>query len=129
MAKPGFQTLWSHYSRGSPDRVLRGIGWDDMIGNPNHENTCAIRMSICLAASGQPVRSSQGMKALSGPVRGAPIEVRLDTLSRYLEQQWGTPMKVAARDAERQIAGRDGVVSFSVLPATMSAAGTAGIST
>lgn len=112
MAKPRFQLLWSHYPRGSPDRVLRGIGWDDMIGNPNYENTCAIRMSICLAAAGQPVTSSQGMKALSGPVRGAPIEISQDRLSRQIKTRWGPPLEVAARDAEQQIAGRDGVVSF-----------------
>ena len=83
-----------------------------MIGNPNYENTCAIRMSICLATSGQPVRSSQGMKALAGRVRGHPIEVRQDTVSRSLEQLSGPPLKVSARDAEAKIYGRDGVVSF-----------------
>lgn len=83
-----------------------------MIGNPNYENTCAIRMSICLAASGQPVRSSQAMKALAGRVKGQPIEVRQDTLSRHLEQIWGAPLKMDARDAETKINGRDGVISF-----------------
>ncbi|WP_076071146.1 T6SS effector amidase Tae4 family protein [Sphingomonas montana] len=112
MAKPSFRRLWSNYPRGSPENVLRGIGWDDLIGNPNYENTCAIRMSICLAASGQPVRSSQGMKVLSGPLKGLPIEVRQDTISRYLEQHWGPPLKVAAREAEQRINGRDGVASF-----------------
>ncbi|MEG3089347.1 T6SS effector amidase Tae4 family protein [Sphingomonas sp. PB4P5] len=112
MVKPSFRLLWSHYPRGSPENVLRGIGWDGMIGNPSYENTCAIRMSICLAASGQPVRSSQGMKALSGGVRGSPIEVRQDAISRHLEQRWGAPLKMSAKDAERQINGRDGVVSF-----------------
>jgi hypothetical protein len=112
MARPGFRLLWADYPRGSPDGVLRGIGWGDLIGNPNYENTCAIRMSICLAAAGQPVRSSQGMKALAGPVKGSPIEVRQDSISRYLEQQWGAPLKFNAKEAEGKINGRDGVVSF-----------------
>lgn len=112
MAKPSFRTLWANYPHGSPDDVLRGIGWDAMIGNPNYANTCAIRMSICLAASGQSVNSSQGMKALAGRTKDRPVEVRQDTLSRYLEKAWGAPMKVSAKDAESKINGRDGVISF-----------------
>lgn len=52
------------------------------------------------------------MKALAGRIKDRPIEVRQDIISRYLEQQWGAPLKVGAKDAERQISGRDGVASF-----------------
>lgn len=52
------------------------------------------------------------MKALSGHLKGRPIESRQDTMSHHLEQLWGAPLKVGAKDAERQINGRDGVASF-----------------
>jgi hypothetical protein len=112
MARPRFKTLWSNYPRGTGADVLRSIGWDKMIGNPNYENTCAIRMSICLAASGQQVPSNQRMKALSGRVKGSPIEIRQDIMSRYLAILWGAPMKVSAKEAQNKINGRDGVISF-----------------
>lgn len=52
------------------------------------------------------------MQALSGRIQGRGIEIRQDLMSRRLEQLWGVPLKVAAKDAEKQINGRDGVASF-----------------
>lgn len=112
MAKPSFRTLWANYPRGTPADVLRSIGWDEFIDKPGYENTCAIRMSICLAASGSPVKSSQGMAALSGDIKGKPIELRQDKLSEYLLSLWPRPLKMHAGSAEDTINGRDGIISF-----------------
>jgi Type VI secretion system (T6SS), amidase effector protein 4 len=112
MTKPSFKTLWLNYPKGNQASVYKFIGWDEFIGKPGYENTCAIRMSICLGLSGVAINSSAGMRALKGPISGKPIEIRQDKLSEFLESRWGAPMKCPANEGYKKIAGRDGVISF-----------------
>lgn len=112
MPKPSFLTLWNNYPMAEQAEFFRSIGWDDLIGNPVWENTCAMRMSVCLAHAGVSVTSSAGMKVLKGPLRGKSIETRQATLSNKLRRMWGAPVELNPRTGMGEIAGKDGVISF-----------------
>jgi len=74
--KPAFKTLWNNYpSRDAwpREKLLREIGWDDLINEPGYRNTCAICLSVALQKSGVPVSSSAGMTGLKGVMKDKPI--------------------------------------------------------
>lgn len=112
LVKPSFKSLWANYPKGSYDSIFNFIGWQEFAGKPGWENTCAIRMSICLGLSGVSVSSRARMRALKGPAKGKMIEPRQDYLSLTLQDLWGTPLKCSASEGPAKLAGRDGVISF-----------------
>ncbi|MCB9958762.1 MAG: hypothetical protein H6843_09185 [Rhodospirillaceae bacterium] len=119
--KPSFIRLWLNYPRKSryPLKALfESIGWDAYVDNENYQNTCAIRMSIALQLSGVDVKSSAGMSALAGPIKGKKIEIRQDKLSDYLESIWGSPeiFTGTGTENEAKIGDRNGVISFFEIP-------------
>jgi hypothetical protein len=112
VAKPSFKALWANYPHDGYDALFQSIGWQAFAHQPGWENTCAIRVSICLARSGVTISSRANMRALTGPIRGKLIEPKQDALSKTLKAIWGDPVALRPRDGLSAIAGRDGVVSF-----------------
>jgi hypothetical protein len=114
-----FAQLWNNYP--DPDTYPHGklfdsIGWGDLKDNPKYENTCAIRMSICLIKSG--VKFPGRMAIKSGPFKGHLIEpgqVRLTNILA-LPTILGTPEKLTKENYESALKGKQGVVAFMRIP-------------
>jgi hypothetical protein len=94
--RPSFKTLWRNYPRKERSLFFREIGWDDLISDRNFENTCAIRVSLCLGLSNVMITSSQGMRVLKGRGKGRQIEIRQDRSSKQLVTKFGPPEKYKA---------------------------------
>jgi hypothetical protein len=117
--KPLFVTLWSNYpsARDVPRETLfADIGWESLASNPAYENTCAIRLSCPLQASGVLVSSSAGMMALKGPLKGKPIEIRQDRLAEQLKVMLGIPEVLPAANTEAALGDRNGVIAVERIP-------------
>lgn len=113
---PRFDLMWSMYPREGHDALFDSIGWSDLKSNPNYANTCAIRMSLCLARCGvRLTHTSGGESILKGSSRGAKIETSQGKLSEKLAGLWGAPEKFTAADDSR-LSGRKGVISFFGIP-------------
>lgn len=116
MARPTFQRAWANYPKAGSvtrEQLFREIGWDSLIGNANYDNTCAIRISVCLLRCGVMIRSSAGMKALKGPLKDMPIEIGQPQMTEQLVEMWGEPdVEVASSEAREAIGGMDGIASF-----------------
>jgi|GEM_PF-477728 len=117
--KPAFKILWHNYPHAHAwlrGRLFRTIGWDNLINEPAYQNTCAIRLSIALQKSGVPISSSAGMTGLKGAMKGKPIEIRQENLSRQLRRLWGSPELLPKKKTENAIGDRDGIISFFRVP-------------
>lgn len=70
------------------------IGWSDLEGKPQWENTCAIRISLALIKSGINVPGRIAIKA--GPYKGKLIEPGQARLSKIISQRsyFGAPEKL-----------------------------------
>ncbi len=114
MFKPPFATLERNFPRRelvSREALFQEIGWDDLIGNSNFQNTCAIRASLALIKSGVPVPGRMRVKA--GPFKGARIEPGQVKLSQLLKNYWGKPEQFEGSAASLAgIGERCGIVSF-----------------
>lgn len=95
-----------------PPELFKAIGWDDLIGNPAYENTCAIRMSLALIKCGMDIPGRLRIKR--GPYKGKLIEMGQRKLSQMLavNSRLGTPEKFTGSAAENAIGNRRGIVSF-----------------
>jgi Type VI secretion system (T6SS), amidase effector protein 4 len=111
--KPLFAVLNNHYPRSQEREVLyTGLGWPDLIAHPGYRDTCAIRMSVGLAAAGVPLHDGT-MRAKAGPLKDKRIVHRHRDLSNLLKRMWGTPEIYKGEQAARDgIGKRRGVVSF-----------------
>lgn len=92
--------------------LFRELGWDDLIGNPAYENTCAIRMSLALIKCGMYIPGRLRIK--KGPYKGTLIEMGQRNLSLLLAEKsrLGPPEKLKGIESERAIGNRSGIVSF-----------------
>lgn len=92
--------------------LFRELGWEDLIGNPAYDNTCAIRMSLALIKSGKTIPGR--LKIKKGPHQGKLIEMGQRKLSLLLAERsrLGAPEKFSGRDAADGIGNRNGIVSF-----------------
>lgn len=119
MAIPvAFATLCSNYptpTREPRDTLYGNLGWDGLIGDRNYENTCAIRMSICLLRSGLSIPTGE-LKIWKGPLKGKHVKIHFDDLARHLTAVWGNP-EVLSRPTEEVLESKgDGVIAFFGLP-------------
>jgi Type VI secretion system (T6SS), amidase effector protein 4 len=114
--RPHFNLVSNGYPRKPPydtDDLMRLIGWDDLVGNGNYANTCAIRVSIALIAGGMSIPGRMRIKA--GPHKGKLIEPGQAALSHMLAKRsmLGEPEKFFGNnEAHNGIGARSGVVSF-----------------
>lgn len=113
--KPPFDVLAKNFH--SKRKVLQPelfaeIGWEELVGNGNFNNTCAIRLSLALIKSGVRIKGRLAIK--KGPHLGKMIETGQALLSRNLAQRnvFGPPEKFKEGTAKASLAGRRGVVSF-----------------
>ena len=49
---PKFELMWNSYPKEERTELFTSIGWSDVVYNPNYQNTCSVRMSICLIRCG-----------------------------------------------------------------------------
>lgn len=114
-----FSSLWANYptpDKEPRDTLFRSLGWDDLINNKSYENTCAIRMSVCLQRSGFSL-SRGDLNVLKGPLKGKKIIIRFDDLANYLKGKWGKP-KIILNPTEEVLKpyGNGVVVFFHINP-------------
>ncbi len=94
--KTTFSVLSMNYSSNRVvfrEALFKEIGWDDLIGNADYLNTCAIRMSLALIKSGVPVRGRMAIK--KGPHKAQLIEPGQAKLAHMLAgaSDFGEPEK------------------------------------
>lgn len=113
--KPIFALLNDNYPRRGRlprDQLLTSIGWTDVLKNPAFADTCAIRMSLTLVATGVVLPGAR-MKVNAGPSKGKWIEPGQGKLSNILKRLWRAPEVFKSESAARDgIGKRSGVVSF-----------------
>lgn len=112
-----FSVLAKHYPRKrdvSAAALFRELGWDDLIGNPAYENTCAIRVSLALIRSGVTIPGGRMAIKKEGPLKGKMIEPGQAKLSAILTRSsmLGKPQKFSGPRAFMEIESRSGIVSF-----------------
>ena len=88
-----FTKLKENYPKSEQAELFNsmGGGWPDLIGKPNYENTCAIRMSLALSRSGQ-IIPANFKDHITGD--GTNIIVKVETMFRFFEEtfkqdSWG----------------------------------------
>lgn len=90
----------------SIEELYHWIGYPENIGNPNFENTCAIRLSLALLGAGFPNPGTWMLKA--GKYRDRMIETRQRKLSAWLIRQLGQPEKFkSGQEAKAGIGSRN----------------------
>lgn len=114
-----FSLMWNQYpakeQRGETnERLYTELGWTDLIGQKEYDNTCAVRLSLCLARSGVPF-SRGDLTVRAGPMRGQKVLVSVRALADHLKQLWGAP-EVLRPVNLGDLSGRDGVLAFFDLP-------------
>ena len=115
--KVPFSVLAKHYPRKRdvpPVALFRELGWDDLIGDPKYENTCAIRVSLALIRSGVTIPGGRMAIKKDGPLKGKMIEPGQAKLSAILSRSsmLGKPQKFSGPTAFTEIGNRSGIVSF-----------------
>ncbi len=112
--KVPFEAVRMHF----PDKVsitsaeiYQWIGHPENIGNPNFENTCAIRLSLALLGAGFPSPGTYPVRA--GKFKGRTIETSQRKLSNWLKGQLGPPEQYkGGGEARKEIGKRHGIISF-----------------
>lgn len=99
--------------------LFHSIGWDNLVGNMDYYNTCAIRVSIALLSAGYQFPGRMKIKA--GPLKGKMIEPGQRALSDILAHpsRLGAPEKYKTEAAAKAgIGQRKGIISFFHIDAT-----------
>lgn len=114
-----FNALWENYptiDEFDHDQLLDEIGWGDLKTNKNFENTCAIRMSLCLIRSGIFVPGR--MKIKKPPYKNMLIEPGQVKLSNLLAKPnlFGPPERLKVAERDKVLAHRQGIISFMRIP-------------
>ncbi|MFB8342200.1 T6SS effector amidase Tae4 family protein [Brucella cytisi] len=120
-----FDELYRNYSSSDMSRssyvgqrdLFTQIGWEMYLGNPNYENTCALRVSLAFLGAGHKI-SLRSHNILKGPHSGKGDQVNMRKLADLL----ATPHYLGAYEpftpetAQRGIGSRKGVVAFNKIP-------------
>ena len=112
-----FEQLWLHYPHPHPETravLYRALGWESLINDPDYENTCAIRMSVCLLRCGLTLPRGE-LTIWKGPLKNRKVMIRYDVLAKYLKLTWGDPEEIEPVEDEA-FRGKKGVVVFFGLP-------------
>lgn len=112
--KPSFAALFKGYPlrhEYQREALYAQLGWSDIKTHPAYQDTCAIRVSVALAAAGIAIPGRMTIK--DGLMKGKPIEPGQARLSYVLKRLWGAPEIYRDRDKARNgIGNRRGVISF-----------------
>lgn len=111
-----FAQLKSNFPTEDRKPFFKAMGWDDLIDDDNYENTCAIRVSVCLVRLGMAFPNGK-IKILKGDHKGKKIEIRWSELEAVLKAAWGTPTNVTPTTDEA-CKSYQGVIVFEKLPDT-----------
>ena len=114
-----FELLWNNYptpKQYGHSQLFDYLGWEDLKDNPAYENTCAIRMSLCLIKSG--VAFPGRMRIKKGPYKGHLIEPGQVHLTQLLMSPHilGKPEKLTIDTRDKVLEDRQGIVSFMGIP-------------
>lgn len=95
-----------------PPELFKELGWEDLIGNPSYENTCAIRVSLALIKCGMHIPGRLRIK--KGQHKNKLVEMGQRNLSLLLadRSRLGPPEKFKGSAAQGGIGSRSGIVSF-----------------
>ena len=112
-------TLWRNYptpAEFTHDQLFDELGWSDIKNNKAYENTCAIRMSLCLIRSG--IKIPGRLKIQKGAHKGKLIEPGQLQLSNSLiiPNLFGSPAKFILADCDKELSNKQGIVSFLSIP-------------
>lgn len=122
-----FGTLWTNYPNTteytSRDTLYPYLGWGKdaaMMTSKDWENTCAIRLSVCLIRCGMafaeaPIGALVGHGCADKRLRGKAVVIGFDRLAKMLKKRWGDP-KVLPNVTEQDLNNQKGVVAFYGLP-------------
>ncbi|MFV0334223.1 MAG: T6SS effector amidase Tae4 family protein [Tropicimonas sp.] len=93
------------------------IGWEEFLGNPYYENTCATRVSLALLKSGHEVRPGSH-RIQKGPYKGKRLQVSMKDLANILAQDhwFGAPEILNQPDPSAAVGARQGIIAFHRLP-------------
>jgi hypothetical protein len=82
-----FAELKTNYPA-EPDRAkfFKEMGWDSLISDPNYENTCALRVSVCLVRLGITFPTGE-IKILKGPHNDQRVKIRWNELEAVLVKE------------------------------------------
>jgi len=116
MPRVSFEDLVENYPNESQAELFRSLGgeWPDLVGNPDFENTCAIRISVAHYRSGKAI-PSRYKEAQDGD--GNPIILKVQTFKRFLveeygESDWGMSKPVGGSVSMDDLPRRTGVLAY-----------------
>jgi hypothetical protein len=115
VSRPPFAVVDAAFPRKDkvPGTMLyQSIGHPEYATDGRMFNTCAVRLSIALAAAGVAIQPGN-ITVLSGPYAGRRLESGQARLSKFLLRRWGIPEKFGSGpEAKKGIGTRRGVISF-----------------
>ena len=110
-----FAEFKKNFPADKTDVFFKEMGWDKLIGDKNYENTCAMRVSVCLVRLGMSFPTGE-IKILKGKHKGKRVKIRWNELENVLTKAWGKPTAVTPTTAEG-CKKYQGVIVFEKLPA------------
>jgi hypothetical protein len=137
MARPSFSLVRSNYYSSNAtkpnfvkrEQVFQEIGFEAYDGNPNYNDTCAIRVSLALIKSGLYLPAGRSSHIIQkGPEKGKRIEVLQHALVEVLRRpdclgvpdfEFDFPSRGADSnliDAANKIGEKAGIISFYTWP-------------
>lgn len=114
-----FQNLWNTYPTADDlphDTLFDNLGWSDLKTDPKYDNTCAIRMSLCLIRN--KVDLPGRIKIKNNPYKDKLIEPGQVKLTNILASPrfLGEPQKFKLEKRDEILRDKQGIVSFMKIP-------------
>ena len=106
-----FSQLETHFPAEDRTLFFKNMGWDSFINNANYKNTCAMRVSVCLARLGVSMPQGQ-FKILKGPQGGQRVDIKWQSLTQFLTGIWGAPSIINTGN----LSTYKGIIVFEQLP-------------
>ena len=111
-----FSELRSAYPIMGKAELFSELGgeWPGLVDNPSYQNTCAIRMSVALAANGYKI-SGKYKEAVSGS--GQALILRVKTMhslvtSIFGQSSWGMSKNPGTKISPDDLPARSGIICF-----------------
>ena len=111
-----FDALRRHYPTGTQSELFKALGgeWPSLIGKPNYENTCAVRMSVAHFRAGTDIPRKY-REAMDG--RGNTIVLKVPTFrnfvaAEYGESDWGMSKPVGGDLTKDDLPQKTGILAY-----------------